>query len=134
MANVNKAIVVGRLGQDPELRNTKSGTAVCNFSVATNRYKKGGEKGETDWHNVTAWDRTAENCKEYLRKGSEVYVEGRMELQTWEDKEGVERQKTVIVAYNVQFMARPKDEQEAPKRERSKKDDNDPWGNDNPPF
>ncbi len=114
MANVNKAIIVGRLGQDPEIRHTQSGTAVANFSVATSEsWKKDGERKEsTEWHNIVVWDKTAEACGTYLAKGRMVYVEGKLQTQSWE-KDGVTRYKTEIVAQRVEFLG-GKDEQRAP--------------------
>lgn len=107
MASVNKAIILGNLGKDPELRHTGSGTAVCNFSVATSeRYQdKGGEWQEkTEWHSIVVWGRQGENCAKYLAKGRTVYVEGRIQTREWQDKEGGKRYSTEIVATTVQFL------------------------------
>lgn len=107
MSNVNKAIIIGRLGVDPELRQTQSGSAVCNLRIATseNWTDQSGEKQErTEWHRVTVFGRQAENCKEYLEKGRLVYVEGRIQTRKWEDKEGNDRYTTEIVAHSVQFL------------------------------
>lgn len=107
MAGVNKAIIVGRLGRDPEVRYTPDGTAVANFSVATSEQwtdKASGEKREnTEWHNIVVWRRLAEICGEYLSKGREVYVEGKLQTRSWE-QDGVTRYKTEIVASTVQFI------------------------------
>jgi len=107
MAGINKAIVVGRLGRDPEVRYTPDGTAVANFSVATSqewRDKNTGEKKElTEWHRIVAFRRLAEICGEYLSKGRQVYVEGRLQTRSWE-KDGVTRYTTEIVANDVQFL------------------------------
>ena len=106
------AIVVGNLGQDPELRSTDGGTSVCNFSVATNRvwYNKDKEKQEeVAWHNIVVWGKNAENCKEYLSKGRKVYIRGRMQTRSWEDKEGVKRYRTEIVAEDVKFLSGKED-------------------------
>lgn len=86
--SVNRMTLVGRLGADPELRETKAGTAVVNLSVATDR---GGDSDAVDWHRATAWDRTAEVCAEYLEKGSRVYLAGPLQYRTWTDDEGRER-------------------------------------------
>ena len=89
--SVNKAILIGRLGKDPELKYTPAGSAVCSFSLATSRRWKGqdGEaKDDTTWHNIVAWGRQAEVMKEYLHKGKEVYIEGRINNRSYEDKEG----------------------------------------------
>lgn len=107
MAGINKAIIVGRLGQDPEVRYTPDGTAVANFSVATSEAwtdKQTGEKKErTEWHRIVAWRRLGEICGEYLSKGRQVYVEGKLQTRSWE-KDGVTRYTTEIVATDVQFL------------------------------
>jgi len=107
MASVNKVIVIGNLGRDPELRYTPNGQAVANFTVATNENwtNKSGEREErTEWHRVVAWGRVAELCAEYLAKGRTVYVEGRLQTREWEDREGQKRRSTEIVAQTVQFL------------------------------
>jgi single-strand DNA-binding protein len=106
--SVNKAILVGRLGSDPEVRSTQSGTSVANMSLATNRYWKdqsGQRQEETEWHRVVVFGRLAETCGEYLSKGRQIYVEGRLQTNEWEDRDGVERRTTEIVANNVQFLS-----------------------------
>jgi single-strand DNA-binding protein len=108
MASVNKVILIGNLGRDPELRYTQGGQAVANFTLATTERfsgRDGGERQErTEWHRVTAWGRTAELCAQYLSKGRSVYVEGRLQTREWEDKEGQKRRTTEIVALSVQFL------------------------------
>lgn len=107
MAGVNKVILLGRLGRDPELRTTASGQSVCNFSVATSekwKDKDGTANERTEWHNIVAWAKLAEICAEYLGKGREVYVEGKLQTSKYTDKEGVERYKTEVVAQTVQFV------------------------------
>ena len=107
MASVNKAILVGNLGADPEIRYTPSGTAVANFNLATHEQwtNKDGEKGErTEWHRIVAWGRLGEICGEYLKKGSPVYIEGRIQTRSWEDRDGNKRYTTEIVANTVQFL------------------------------
>jgi single-strand DNA-binding protein len=112
MAGINKVIIVGHLGKDPEVRYTPSGSAVANFSVATSetwKDKTTGEKKErTEWHRIVAWDKLGEICGEYLSKGRQVYVEGRLQTRSYDDKEGVKRYTTEIVATDVQFLG-PKD-------------------------
>lgn len=107
MAGVNKAIVVGHLGQDPEIRYMSDGTAVANFTVATSeswKDKQTGEKKErTEWHRIVAWRALGELCGKYLSKGRQVYVEGRLQTRSWE-KDGVTRYTTEIVATDVQFL------------------------------
>ncbi|MGE5255689.1 MAG: single-stranded DNA-binding protein [Hyphomicrobiales bacterium] len=108
MAGINKVIIIGRLGNDPEVRYTPSGAAVAKFSVATSdewKDKNSGEKKErTEWHRVTAWGKLGEICGEYLAKGRQVYVEGRLQTSSYEDKDGVKRYSTEIVASDVQFL------------------------------
>ncbi len=102
--SVNKVILVGHLGKDPEVTYTPSGQAMAKFSLATNRRSKdktGEWKDEADWHNIVAWGKTAEFCSQYITKGRLVYVEGRIQNRTWEDKEGKKRYATDIVANNV---------------------------------
>ncbi len=105
---VNKAIIVGNLGKDPEVRYTPDGNAVTNFSVATTeRYKDrdGNLQERTEWHRVVVFGRTAENCGQYLSKGRSVYVEGYIQTRSWDDKEGNKRYTTEIVGRNVQFLS-----------------------------
>lgn len=107
MSNVNKVIIVGRLGADPELRQTTTGRQVSNLRVATSHvYKdKTGQRQErTDWHRVTVWGETAEQCQRYLSKGRSIYVEGRLEHRSWDDAEGNKRWSTDIVATRVVFL------------------------------
>jgi single-strand DNA-binding protein len=107
MASVNKAIVLGNLGRDPELRHTASGKAVATLRLATNEQwnDQAGERQErTEWHSVVVWGRQAENCNQYLKKGRTVYVEGRLQTRKWQDKEGQDRYTTEIVADRVQFI------------------------------
>lgn len=110
MASVNKAIILGNLGKDPELRYTQGGGAVCNFSVATSEKwtdkGSGREQEKTEWHRVIAFGKTAENVAQYLGKGSPVYVEGRIQTREWQDKEGQKRFTTEIVAQSVVFLGK----------------------------
>jgi single-strand DNA-binding protein len=109
MANsVNKAILVGRLGKDPEVKYTQGGTPVAKFTLATNEVWKdqSGEKQErTEWHNIVAWSKLAEICGQYLNKGSRVYIEGRIQTRSWEDKEGNKRYTTEIRADNMVMLS-----------------------------
>lgn len=107
MSSLNKAMIIGRLGQDPDVRYTQSNTAVANLSVATSeRYKdKSGEwKENTEWHRVVAWGRLAEICQEYLKKGSQVYIEGPIQTRQWEDKDGQTRYTTEIKALTMTML------------------------------
>lgn len=108
MSSVNKVILVGRLGGDPEIRYTTGGSAVCNFSLATSekyKDKNGDSKEKTEWHKIIAWNRLAEICGEYLAKGSLVYIEGGLTTRSWEDKEGKTRYTTEIVARSMQMLS-----------------------------
>lgn len=112
MAGVNKAIIVGNLGRDPEMRATQSGRQVANFSIATSRsYTTGdGEKrDETEWHRIVAWGRLAEICGQYLQKGKQVYIEGRIQTRKWQDQSGADRYTTEIVADQMQMLGRAGD-------------------------
>lgn len=106
--SVNKAIIIGNLGADPEVRYTQSGTAVGNLRIATNERwtdKSGQTQERTEWHRVVVFGKTAENCSKYLSKGRQVYVEGRLQTNEWQDKEGNKRYTTEIVANNVTFLS-----------------------------
>jgi len=105
--SINKVILIGNLGQDPEVRYTASGVAVATFSVATNEsYKdqEGNLQERTQWHNIVAWDKLAQICGEYLKKGSKVYLEGRIQYRTYDDKSGVKRYVTEIVANQMMML------------------------------
>jgi single-strand DNA-binding protein len=107
MASVNKVILVGNLGADPEVRYTPGGRAVATFRLATKEQWTGkdGEKTErTEWHKIVAWARLGEICGEYLRKGSQVYIEGRLQTRNWEDRDGNKRYTTEIVAQIMQML------------------------------
>lgn len=114
MSGVNKVIVIGRLGSNPEIKELASGNKVSTFSVATSetwKDKKSGEKQEkTEWHRIVTWDKTAENCVKFLTKGKLVYIEGALQTRTY-DKDGQKHYATEIKAQNVQFLS-PKDEQQ----------------------
>lgn len=108
MASVNKVILVGNLGRDPETRFAPSGSAICNITLATSRNwkdKSSGEKREeTEWHRVVFYDKLAEIAGEYLKKGRPVYVEGRLKTRKWTDKDGVEKYTTEIIAEEMQLL------------------------------
>src|SRR6059058_580250 len=108
MASVNKVILIGNLGRDPEVRYTPSGSAVCNVSVATTRSWKNKDSGdkveETEWDRVVFYDRLAEIAGEYLKKGRPVYVEGRLKTRKWTDKDGAEKYTTEIIATEMQLL------------------------------
>lgn len=108
MSGVNKAIVLGNLGQDPEVRYTNDGKAIANISIATSesyKDKNSGEKVEkTEWHRISAFGRLAEIMGEYLKKGSKVYVEGKIQTRKWQDKDGQDRYTTEIIASHMQML------------------------------
>jgi single-strand DNA-binding protein len=108
MASINKVIIIGNLGRDPEVRYTPNGAAVCNVSVATTRNWKDKNSGdkveETEWHRVVFYDRLAEIAGEYLKKGRSVYVEGRLKTRKWQDKDGKDNYTTEIVAEQMQLL------------------------------
>lgn len=117
MAGVNRAIILGRLGRDPEIRYTESGQAVCNFSVATSKKwtsKDGDKKESTEWHRIVVWGKSAENCSKYLAKGREVYIEGRIQTREWQNKDGDKRSTTEINAQAVQFLGSGEKRESAP--------------------
>ncbi len=106
--SVNKAIVVGRLGRDPETRYTSGGQAVCNFSVATDstyKDRNGERQKRTEWHRIVVWSKLAEICQQYLKKGHLVYIEGRLQTREWEDKrDGQKRSTTEIIASEMRML------------------------------
>lgn len=108
-ASLNKAMIIGNLTRDPELRKTTSGQSVASFSLATNRVytdKTGNKKEEADYHNIVAWGRLAEICAQYLTKGKKVYIDGRMQTRDWEGQDGQKKYRTEIVAENMIMLDR----------------------------
>jgi single-strand DNA-binding protein len=108
MASVNKVIVLGHLGKDPEVRYSPSGSAVCTFNIATSRQWKdktsGDKKEETEWHRIVFYERLAEVAGQYLKKGRPVYVEGRLKTRKWQDKDGTDRYTTEIIGESMQLL------------------------------
>ena len=118
----NKIIIVGNLGRDPELRYTPQGTAVCHFSVATNerrRDKAGEQQDITTWFRVNAWGRQAENVSKYLTKGRRVYVEGRLHVEDWTDRDGKARYTLEVNASDIHFLDSATDVEGIPVRQQS---------------
>ncbi|UCE03242.1 MAG: single-stranded DNA-binding protein [Candidatus Latescibacterota bacterium] len=116
MASVNKVILLGNLGADPELRYTNSGTAVANFRIATNERwndRNGEQQERTEWHNIVAWGKLGEICGKFLKKGRPVFIEGRLQTRSWEDQSGNKRYTTEIVALNMQMIGRAGESAEA---------------------
>jgi single-strand DNA-binding protein len=111
---INKVILIGRLGKDPEIRSTPSGTSVARFSMATDERftDRNGEKQErTEWHNIVAWGKLAEICGQYLKKGKLIYIDGSIRTDSWDDKEtGVKKYRTEIVANTMKMLDRKGDE------------------------
>jgi single-strand DNA-binding protein len=108
MAGINKVILIGNLGRDPEMRYTPNSIAVCSFSVATSESYKDKNSGEritqTEWHNIVLWRGLAETSEKYLRKGSKVYIEGKLKTRKWDDNQGITRYSTEIVADVMQML------------------------------
>ena len=128
MAGVNKVILIGNLGKDPEVRYLDNGVAVANFSLATTenyKNKEGERVSQTEWHNIVLWRGLAEVAEKWLNKGSSVYVEGKIRTRKWEDKDGNDRWSTEIVANNMQMLGSkngdaPRDQQETMHQQGSK--------------
>ena len=113
---MNKAIIIGNLGRDPEVRYTQSGTCVANFSVATTYKPKNGE-AVTEWHNIVVWDKLAEVCQKYLTKGSKAMFEGRLQTRKWQDKDGNDKYTTEIIVEKMEMLGSASGEQ--PKEQQS---------------
>lgn len=133
---VNKVILVGNLGADPEARFMPSGKAVCNFRIATSESwtdKESGDKqGKTEWHSIVAFGKLAEICGEYLKKGSQVYVEGKLQTRKWQDKQGADRYSTEIIVNEMQMLggkpgARPERSESAAPADNTPFDDDIPF-------
>ena len=126
MGSVNKAILVGNLGRDVELRYTPGGAAVANLSIATTRVwndRSGQRQEETEWHRVVAWDKQAETANKYLRKGRQVYVEGRLQTRKWDDRDGNTRYTTEVRAERLVLLGRRDDDGGAERPERPERPD-----------
>lgn len=133
---VNKAIILGNCGAAPELRYTNSGVAVCNFNLATSdRWTDGeGNKQEsTEWHSIVCWKRLAEVASEYIKKGTQVYVEGKITTKSWEDKDGVKRYKTEIIANNCQILSSASGNRGQSEEEKAAQDQQAPGSSQDPP-
>lgn len=120
---VNKAFLIGRLGRDPELRYTTSGTPVASFSMATDERwvdSGGNRQTRTEWHNIVVWSKLAEICGQYLKKGKLVFIEGRIQTREWDDRDGNKRRTTEIVASNMQMLDRGGAPESAPTPEATR--------------
>ncbi|MBM3263222.1 MAG: single-stranded DNA-binding protein [candidate division Zixibacteria bacterium] len=112
MASVNKVILIGNLGADPEVRYTPAGRAVTTFRIATSRQwtsKDGERHEETEWHRIVTWDKLAETCGKFLKKGMPVYIDGRLQTRSWEDQSGVKRYATEIIAFEMKMLSSRQD-------------------------
>ncbi len=107
MSSLNKVTIIGNVGKDPEMRFSSSGKPIVSFSVAVN--SKYGEQESTEWFNIVAWDKLAETCNQFLTKGQQVYVEGRLQTRKWEGKDGGTKYKAELVANKVLFLDKRKD-------------------------
>lgn len=144
MAGINKVILVGNLGKDPEVRYLEGGTAVANFPIATSENYTDRNSGEkktiTEWHNVVLWRGLAEIAEKYLKKGNQVYIEGKLRTRKWQDKEGNDRYTTEIVGDNMQMLGRRDDNndnssaQSSGSAASSAQIDNEPTETDDLPF
>lgn len=123
MSSLNKAMLIGYLGRDPELKYTQSGLVVCTLNVATDEGyidNHGNKVERTEWHRVQVWQKTAENCAQYLRKGSLVFVEGSLTTRKWQDQQGQDRYTTEIKALRVQFLDRKGDRNDSGGQQNSR--------------
>ena len=133
----NKAIIMGRLGKDPELKHTPNGNPVCNFSMATSeswKDKSGQKQEKTNWHNIVIWGMLAERCAEYLKKGSQCLVEGQIETRSWEDKDGNKKYMTEINGKSVQFLDSKTTAGETKKQDEQTKSEQKTFTADDIPF
>jgi len=128
MAAINKVIIIGNLGKDPEVRKTQGGTSVASFSVATTEKftdKSGNKQEKTEWHNIVMWDKMAELAGKYLKKGSSVYLEGKLQTTSWEDKNGGgKKYKTEIIANQMQFLGGKSDSKQSTPQDLPSRDIN----------
>ena len=146
MAGINKVILVGNLGKDPEVRYLEGGTAVANFPIATSENYTDRSSGEkktiTEWHNVVLWRGLAEIAEKYLKKGNQVYIEGKLRTRKWQDKDGHDRYTTEIVGDSMQMLGRKDDNSSSDTSQQSKSSgtsssaqiDNEPSETDDLPF
>jgi single-strand DNA-binding protein len=122
VSDLNKVMLIGRLGADPETRYTQSGKAVTNIRIATSEKWKdkasGDKKEKTEWHSIIAFERLGEILAEYTRKGSQIYVEGKLQTRKWQDKEGKDRYTTEVIAHSVQLLTKPEAKPAAPVQQR----------------
>lgn len=128
MASVNKVTIVGNLGRDPEVSTTQGGTKVAKFSIATTeRYtdQQGNKQEKTEWHNIVAWKRLAEIIEQYVKKGTAVYIEGKLQTSCWDDDQGNKKYKTEIIANNLQMLGGREDSAPQGNSNQAPQDDDD---------
>lgn len=137
---LNKVMIIGRLGANPEIKYTNSGSAVASFSMALSEYwrdKQGEKQEKTEWVNVVAWDRLADQAQSYLQKGSVVYVEGKLQTRSWDDQQGQKKYKTEVVANQFRFLdsrsEKPQPSQ-APQQPQESQQNQNPYIEDDTPF
>ena len=126
--DLNKVILIGNIGRDPDLRQTESGSAISTFSMATNTswVNRDGVRNErTEWHNIVTWNRLAEICHQIIHKGDQIYIEGRLRTRTWEDESGERRHKTEIIAEQMIKLSRRSAEVAEPDLEQAQQDNED---------
>lgn len=131
MAGVNKTILVGNLGKDPEVRYTKSGQAVATFSLATSekwKNKEGNREERTEWHRIVAWGKLGEICGEYLSKGKQVYIEGRIQYREWTDNDGNKKSTTEIVCNNMVMLSKDGSQRSANNQGQANQGNSQPQG------
>ena len=117
MSGLNKVLLLGNLGADPEVKYTSAGNAVCNFTLATSDSwtdKSGKKQDKTEWHKIVVWGKLAELCGEYLSKGRQVFLEGKIQTRSWEDRDGNKRHTTEIVANDVKFFSKKENSEDIP--------------------
>lgn len=127
---LNKVLLIGRLGRDPEMRYTPSGRPVTTFSIATSRSwntSDGERRSETEWFNIVAWGNLAEICKQFLTKGQQVYIEGRLQTRRWEDSEGTKHSATEVVANEMIILGDRRSETDSDNIDQNSKDDEFPF-------
>ncbi|MEW6470056.1 MAG: single-stranded DNA-binding protein [Bacteroidota bacterium] len=125
MAGVNKVILIGNLGKDPEVRHLEGGATVCNFPLATTetyKDKNGQRQEQTEWHNIVLWRGLADVAEKYLKKGSQIYLEGKLRTRSWEDKEGNKRYTTEVVGESFTMLGKPRASEENNNQQNQQRD------------
>ena len=134
---LNKVMMIGRLGGNPEIKYTNSGSAVASFSMALTEYwrdKQGDRQEKTEWVNVVAWERLADQAQSFLQKGSVVYVEGKLQTRSWDDQQGQKKYKTEVVANQFRFLDSRSEKSQAPQQPQENEQNQNPYIEDDTPF